>query len=207
MNNGLRRKAQVVRMEYLRDEVDRALDAVDAKDYAAAVAILEPLVERGNAKACLNMAFLYSLGWGVQLDALKAAEMYEPVGRLGIRDQLISALAYQNLSVLYITGRPEFPRDREKAAEYSRMAEELGLPGNRFGGSSDANNEREADQLMMDANSTIRAIVPPEPDRPDYGSRRDSKIDELWEHTKYPERIWVAFIAAALLAVCCSFIF
>ena len=60
---------------------------------------------------------------------------------------------------------------------------------------------------MMDANSTIRAIVPPEPDRPDYGSRRDSKIDELWEHTKYPERIWVAFIAAALLAVCCSFIF
>lgn len=130
---------KAVPMKYVRDEVDSALDAIEAKDYATAVAILEPLVEKGNAKACLNMAFLCSLGWGVPLDPLKAAKMYERVGRLGIRDQLISALAYQNLSVLYITGGPEFPRDDEKAAKYSRMAEELGLPGNRFGGNSDAN--------------------------------------------------------------------
>jgi TPR repeat protein len=119
-------------MEYVRDEVDVALDAAVAQDYATAVAILAPLVERGNAKATLNMALLYSCGWGVPLDARKAAEMYEAVGRLGIREKMISAIAYQNLATLYISEPPGIPRDDEKAERYSKLAEEMGLPRDRF---------------------------------------------------------------------------
>ena len=106
-------------MEYLRDEVDRALDAVDAKDYAAAVAILEPLVERGNAKACLNMAFLYSLGWGVQLDALKAAEMYEPAGGWGLE---INSFPRSRTRICQYShyGTSGIPAGPGKAAKYSR---------------------------------------------------------------------------------------
>lgn len=116
----------VVRMSYVRDEVHTALDAIEAKGYASAVDILEPLVEQGNPKASLNMALLYSEGCGVELDACKAVEMYDAVGRRELRDQLISALAYHNLAVLYVTGRPTFPRDEGKAAGYWELAEDFG---------------------------------------------------------------------------------
>jgi TPR repeat protein len=121
-----------VRMDYVRDEVDIALDAVEARDYPAAVAILAPLVEQGNAKATLNLALLYSCGWGVPLDAPKAAEMYEGVGKLGIRERLISAIAYNNLAAMYAGERPGIDRDDQKAGRSWRLAEELGLPSDRF---------------------------------------------------------------------------
>jgi TPR repeat protein len=131
-NPVLKRDNLVVRMEYLRDGVDTALDAIDAQDYATAVEILRPLAEQGNGKAIINLALLYSCGWGVPLDARKAAEMYERVGALEIQDQLISAIAYNNLATLYIAEPPGLPRDDEKAARYRELAEKLGLPGDRF---------------------------------------------------------------------------
>jgi len=119
-------------MDYVRDEVDIALDAVEARDYATAVRILEPLTERGDAKATINLALLYSCGWGVPLDARKAAEMYLRVAEMGIRERLISALAYNNLAALYVCEAPGIASDVEKAAQYWRLAEELGLPIDRF---------------------------------------------------------------------------
>jgi len=60
---------------------------------------------------------------------------------------------------------------------------------------------------MSDANGTRTAIVPPEPYRPDYGSRRNSKLDESCDHANTRQRILIAVIAVALLAACCYFIF
>jgi len=121
-------------MDYVRDEVDTAIDAIEARDYAAAVKILAPLSEQGNAKATINLALLYSCGWGVALDAPRAEEMYLRVGQLGIREGLISAVAYNNLGTMHLQGQPGIERDDEKAEKYFRLADELGLPYQRFGG-------------------------------------------------------------------------
>jgi hypothetical protein len=58
--------------------------------------------------------------------------MYERVGALEIQDQLISAIAHNNLATLYIAEPPGIPRDDEKAARDRELAEKLGLPGDRF---------------------------------------------------------------------------
>ncbi len=123
-------------MEYVRYEVDTAIDAIEARDYAAVVARLAPLAEQGNAKATINLALLYSCGWGPALDAPKAAEMYSRVAERGIRDGVISAVACNNLGTIYRQGRPGIERDDEKAEKYFRLAEELGLQNQRFGGNA-----------------------------------------------------------------------
>jgi hypothetical protein len=131
-NPVLKRNDWTERMKYVRNEVDTALDAAEKQNYAAALSILVPLAEQGNAKAIINLALLYSCGWGVPLDALKAAEMYEGVGKLEIRAGLTSAIAYNNLASLYAADAPGIPRDEEKAAQYWGLAESLGLRRDRF---------------------------------------------------------------------------
>ena len=74
-----------------------------------------------------NLATLYHFGWGTSPDGKKAAELYEAVGMMGIAKEHISALAYHNLSTLYIVGAPGLCRDTEKAEEYHRLAKDLGF--------------------------------------------------------------------------------
>jgi TPR repeat protein len=100
---------------------------MERKEWAEAVRLLLPLAEAGDAAARCNLAALYSFGWGVPVDAHKAAEWYLDVGERGIEEGHLSALAYHNLSVLYITGAPGFERDLEKASHFERLAKAAGF--------------------------------------------------------------------------------
>jgi hypothetical protein len=49
------------------------------------------------------------------------------VAEQNIQDQHLSALAYQSLATLYITRAPGVDPDREKAAQYEKLAKDLGF--------------------------------------------------------------------------------
>jgi TPR repeat protein len=88
---------------------------------------LAVLAEGGHPKAQLNLATLYHLGLGTRPDGKKAAELYEAVGMRGIAEEHISALAYHNLSTLYVDGALGLSRDKEKGEEYHRLGKDLGF--------------------------------------------------------------------------------
>lgn len=105
----------------------RAVAALDRKDYGFALTLLKPLADTGNPRAQCNLADLYFLGWGVEADGNKAAELYLKVAEQNIREQHLSALAYHNLATIYIGGAPGIEPDGEKAEQYERLARELGF--------------------------------------------------------------------------------
>ena len=108
-------------------ELLEALQNIDMGNYSAAFEVLAHLADAGNPKAQANLATLYHLGLGVAADGSKAVELYCKVGRLNIHEEKLSALSYHNLSTLYICGAPGIGPDRERAAEYSALAKELGF--------------------------------------------------------------------------------
>ena len=67
------------------------------------------------------------VGGGTDPDGKKAAELWEAVGALNIAQEHLSAVAYHNLSVLYIVGAPGLIPNSEKAAKYDRLAKESGF--------------------------------------------------------------------------------
>jgi TPR repeat protein len=76
------------------------------------------LYER-HAGALLGLGVLYQRGLGTTKDVKKAIELYEKAGDAG------SAIAYNNLSVLYALGK-EIPQDLSKAKLYTQNAAHLG---------------------------------------------------------------------------------
>jgi TPR repeat protein len=87
-------------------KMSKAMQAIDDRDYSAALERLLPLAEAGHPKAQLNLATLYHLGLGVEADAQKAVELYFAVGEQNLPDEHLSSLAYHNLSTLYVCGGP-----------------------------------------------------------------------------------------------------
>jgi TPR repeat protein len=108
-------------------ELLEALQNIDRGDYSAAVEVLAHLSDAGNPKAQCNLGTLYHLGLGVTADGKKAVELYCKVARQNIHEEGLSAVSYHNLSALYICGAPGIGPDRERAAEYSALAKELGF--------------------------------------------------------------------------------
>lgn len=114
-------------MTFNSEKMDKALKAIEAKDYSTAFTELTLLAEQGNPKAQCNLTILYNIGWGTPADGMKVAQLYEAVGKLGIAEEHLSALAYHNLSVLYIVGAPGLQPDSEKAGKFHLQAKELGF--------------------------------------------------------------------------------
>jgi TPR repeat protein len=108
-------------------EMLRALESIEKGNYSNALRLLVPLAQTGNPKAQCNLANLYHFGWGVKPDAKKAIELYHKVARQNIREEHLSGLAYQSLSVIYITGLLGIKPDGERAAEFAARAKELGF--------------------------------------------------------------------------------
>jgi len=57
-------------------EMLRALESIEQGNYSYAFELLVPLAQTGNPKAQCNLANLYHFGWGVEVDAKKAIELY-----------------------------------------------------------------------------------------------------------------------------------
>jgi TPR repeat protein len=103
------------------------IQELDNANYQAAFALLVPLASVGNPKAQCNLATLYHLGLGVQRDVKKAVELYREVSEQNIREEHLSASAYNNLSTIYSTGAPGIEPDAAQANRFLERARELGF--------------------------------------------------------------------------------
>jgi len=105
----------------------KAIEELEKSNYSAAAELLVPLAEAGNPRAQCNLATLYSAGWGVKLNPKKAIDLYRAVAEQNIAEGLLSAIAWNNLATIYITGLPGIEPDPRKAQEYRSLARDLGL--------------------------------------------------------------------------------
>ena len=84
------------------DALQDAVSAVQRKDYATAVKLLEPLAEAGNARAQTQLAALYYHGQGVKESDAQAVVWYDRAARQGYlpaQFQLGNMYAYGHATV------------------------------------------------------------------------------------------------------------
>jgi hypothetical protein len=107
------------------DPVQPALEAIQARDYARAATLLEPLARGGNPGAQQLLAGLYENGLGVPRNLATAASWYEESARLG--------LAFGQLMIgdMLMVGAG-VARDPDKALEWYRRAAEQGYAEAEF---------------------------------------------------------------------------
>ena len=67
-------------------KLDGAISALAKKDYAGALAIIQPLAKDGNAKAQYNLGKMYLDGTGVDRNATEAAKWYRLAADQGNMD-------------------------------------------------------------------------------------------------------------------------
>jgi TPR repeat protein len=99
--------------------MDEAAAALRRGDYAAALKLIRPLAEQGNALAQFNLGVSYDQGWGVQPDAGEALKWYRLAADQGY------SLAQQNLGDIYSSGRG-VPQDFAQALKWYGLAADQG---------------------------------------------------------------------------------
>ena len=108
-------------------EVLKAVGELENGNHAEAFRLLVPLANAGNPKARCNLATLYHLGLGVQMDGRKAVELYRSVAEQNILEDHLSGIAYNNLATIYATGLPGIQPDPEKSRRFREQAKTLGF--------------------------------------------------------------------------------
>lgn len=103
------------------DSYADGIAAFNARDYAAAAQIWEPLAQEGEANSQTRMGYLYEHGLGVVPDSAKAADWYR---RAAEQDDPAGAF---NLGVLYRKGQG-VPRDDLIARQWYERAARNGHP-------------------------------------------------------------------------------
>jgi TPR repeat protein len=103
------------------DPYDDARSAYDRGDYAAALAVWQPLADGGNARAQNSLGTLYRDGRGVAKDESVAVMWFRKAATQGY------AAGQNNLGVMYRHGRGGLPQDLIEAAQWYRLAAEQGL--------------------------------------------------------------------------------
>ena len=99
--------------------LDAALAAYDAKDYAAALKMLAPLAEQGDAIAQVNLAYMVYSGKGTPADAAAAAKWYRLAAERG------DAYAQYSLGVMYENGKG-VPQSLQEAVKWWRLSARQG---------------------------------------------------------------------------------
>jgi TPR repeat protein len=100
-------------------EWDRAKSAHERGDYAAEVAIVRPLAEKGHAFAQFNLGVLYDRGQGVPQDNALAMQWYQKAAEQGLPQALV------NLAIMYEEGQG-VPVDLMRAYFWFALAEVQG---------------------------------------------------------------------------------
>lgn len=138
------------------DPLSDARAAIDSKDYATAITLLEPLVAAGDSAAQSQLGVMYGQGFGVQRDLNRARELFElshaqgdAFGAFNLAWMYASgtgvkknckkamavlhepaesgnAIAQVNLASLYADGGPCNQRDFEEAIRWYSAAAEQG---------------------------------------------------------------------------------
>jgi uncharacterized protein len=94
--------------------IDDGQAAYDRGDYAAAIQLLSPLAEGGDARAQYMLGLAYDHGNGVPQDYAIAASWYRKAAVQGAPD------ARANLGALYARGQG-VPQDYAQAAQWWRL--------------------------------------------------------------------------------------
>ncbi|MHB2264886.1 tetratricopeptide repeat protein [Aliihoeflea sp. PC F10.4] len=100
------------------DAMASALAAAKAGDYAAALAIWEPMARAGNARAQNNIAACFSAGYGVAEDTGLAAKWLELSAASG------DPVGQRNLATLYFRGEGVAQDDGEAIRLYRLAADQ-----------------------------------------------------------------------------------
>jgi hypothetical protein len=96
-------------------DVDAGNAAYQKGKYAAAMKIMRPLADQGDARAQVTVALMYYHGRGVRQDDPEALRWFRLAGDQG------DAYAQFNLGVMYGEGQG-VPQDNNQAAEWYRLA-------------------------------------------------------------------------------------
>lgn len=100
-------------------EWDRAKSAHERGDYAAEVAIVRPMAEKGYAFAQFNLGVLYDRGHGLPQDNALAMQWYQKAAEQGLPQ------AQVNLAIMYEEGQG-VPVDKVRAYFWYALANEQG---------------------------------------------------------------------------------
>lgn len=102
-----------------QETFEKGVAAFEIGKYKEAIALWEPVAEKGNVDALVNMAQLYRLGLGVEQDDAKAFELYEKAAQQGSDD------AQVNVAFQLLMGKG-VERNREEAAGWFAKAADQG---------------------------------------------------------------------------------
>lgn len=147
---------------------DRAKTAHERGDYAAELAIIRPMADKGYPFAQFNMGVLYDEGKGVAEDNAKAIDWYRKAADQGF------AQAQVNLGIMYEQGEGA-PADPARAYFWYALAESQG-DGRAPQAKQDIAKKmtpaqlQEAERQVRDYRATHKFSVPPTPPVPGSGA-------------------------------------
>ena len=114
-------------------QLEEARTAIETEDYAAALVLLRPLADQGNAEAESTLGFFYANGYGVALDYERAVFWYRRAADqgyalaqaslgfhyeygLGVERDLLRSYVWYSLTLARVTGalRDLFASDQER---------------------------------------------------------------------------------------------
>jgi TPR repeat protein len=97
-------------------ELDDAVEAMRAGDFAEAYCIMRPLAEAGDADAQYNIGWMYHNGYGLRTNETLALQWWEKASEQGNADASLS------IGMLYSLGEGDVARDMAKAIDYYLLA-------------------------------------------------------------------------------------
>ncbi len=104
---------------------EQGREAYLAKDYQAALEVLQPLAEQGDASAQIALAIMYENGHGVKLDIPTSLQWYEKAANQGL------PIVQHDLGVKYFSGRG-IPQDYSKAVYWWTLAAKQGVVESQY---------------------------------------------------------------------------
>jgi len=98
------------------NELDEAVEAMRAGDFAVAYCIMRPLAEAGDADAQYNIGWMYLNGYGLRINDNLALQWWEKASAQGSSDASLS------IGMLYSLGEGNVAKDLNKAIDYYLLA-------------------------------------------------------------------------------------
>jgi len=102
------------------EDLEDAVEAMRAGDFAEAYCIMRPLAEDGDADAQYNIGWMYLNGYGLRINDSLALEWWKKAVAQGHSDASFS------IGMLYSLGEGEVPKNSDKAIDYYLIAADAG---------------------------------------------------------------------------------
>jgi SH3-like domain-containing protein len=101
-------------------DVDDAIEAMRAGNFAEAYCVLKPYAEKGDPEAQYNIGWMYLNGYGLAMNDSRALDWWKRASDQGYSDASFS------IAMLYSLGQGKVAKDTDKAIDYYLLAIEDG---------------------------------------------------------------------------------